>query len=131
MKRDMELVRTILLTLAAVPEGQHIPNPLVIDGHSEQAVGHHVSLMGQAGLLKVADITATDNVCSQALPLEITWKGHDFIETMQSQEVWERTKQAMKEAGGGGFSMMMEFGKKVAEGFLKKKLKDATGIDLG
>lgn len=131
MKRDMELVRAILLALEAVTEGQRIPNPLTVEGYSEQAIGHHVYLMGQAGLLEVADITAMDSLSSQALPIEITWAGHDFIDTMRSQEVWEQTKQALKAAGGGGFSMLLGLGKQVAEGFIKKKLKDATGIDLG
>lgn len=131
MKRDMELVRSILLALEAVPEDEQVPNPLVIDGYSEDSVGHHVHLMGEAGLLNTADITASCSTSDQALAFGITWAGHEFIDTMRSQEVWEQTKQAMKDAGGGGFSMMLDFGKKVAEGFMKKKLKDLTGLDLG
>lgn len=94
-------------------------------------MGHHVSLMDEAGLLTTVDITTMSDMTRQAMPMGITWAGHDFIDTMRSQEVWERTKQALKDAGGGGFSLMLEFGKKVAEGFMKKKLKDLTGIDLG
>lgn len=71
-----------------------------------------------------------DDTRSQAVPRGITWAGHDFIDTMRSQEVWERTKQAMREAGGGGFGLMLDLGKKVAEGFIRTKLKEATGIDF-
>lgn len=131
MKRDMDLVRSILLALEAVTEDESPPNPFTVEGYAPAVVGHHVYLMGEAGLLTTADISSMSDLTRQAMPLEVTWAGHDFIETMRSQEVWERTKQAMKDAGGGGFSMMLEFGKKVAEGFMKKKLKDATGIDLG
>lgn len=130
MKRDMDLVRSILLALEAVPEGQDVPNPLLIEGYSEEVVGHHVYLLGQAGLLKVANFGYLSGSSEQALPLNVTWAGHDFIDTMRSQDVWEKTKQAMKEAGGGGFGMMLEFGKKVAEGFMRKKLKDLTGLEI-
>lgn len=131
MKRDMDLVRAILLRMEAVPEDEPAPNPFEVEGSSEKVVGHHVYLMAQAGLLDAVEITLMSDLTKQAMPTGITWEGHDFIETMRSQEVWERTKQAMKDAGGGGFSMMLEFGKKVAEGFMKKKLKDLSGIDLG
>jgi hypothetical protein len=130
MKRDLELVRTILLAMEAVPADEHPPNPFQIDSYSDAMVGHHVHLMGTAGLLKTANTTTTSDMNSQAMPLEVTWAGHDFIDTMRSQEVWEQTKQALKDAGGGGFSIMLEFGKKVAEGFMKKKLKDLTGLEV-
>ena len=130
MKRDMELVRAILLAVEAVPEGQQPPNPFTMDGFPPEVVSHHVHLLSEAGLLKAADVTCLSDLSDQALPLGITWAGHDFIDTMRSQEVWEQTKQAMKEAGGGSFSMMLEFGKKVAEGFMKEKLKDLTGLEI-
>ena len=126
----MELVRAILLVLEATPEDQFFPTSLQIPGHSEIAVGYHIHLMGEAGLLMTANTSSMDDTRSQAVPRGITWAGHDFIDTMRSQEVWERTKQAMREAGGGGFGLMLDLGKKVAEGFIRTKLKEATGIDF-
>lgn len=130
MKRDMDLVRAILLAMEAVPEGELPPNPFSVNGYTDEVVGHHVHLLGEARLLRTADKTSYSDPTRQAIPLEVTWAGHDFIDTMRSQEVWERTKQAMKEAGGGGLGLMLELGKKLAEGFIKKKLKDSTGLDL-
>lgn len=131
MKRDMELVREILLAVEAVGEDEPVPNPFVIEGYSPKSVGHHVHLLAEAGLVKAVSITNMSDLISQAMPRELTWAGHDFIDTMRSREVWERTKVALKDAGGGSFGMMLEFGKKVAEGYIRTKLKEKTGIDLG
>lgn len=131
MKRDMELMRGILLALEALPENEYIPNPFMVEGHTANKVAHHVHLMGEAGLLEVADCTYFSDAVPKAMPLHITWKGHEFIDTVRSQEVWSKTKEALKDAGGGSLAFMLEFGKTVAEGYVKKKLKDTTGIELG
>ena len=130
MKRDMELARAILFALEEIGEHDPIPNPFIIEGYDPKTVGHHVHLLAEAGLITAISTKLLSDLTSQAMPRELTWLGHDFIDTMRSQEVWEKTKTAMKEVGGGSFGLMLEFGKKAAEGYLKAKLKEMTGIDL-
>lgn len=59
MKRDMDLVRSILLKVADSDEPISIDD-LVDDEHSRQLIGYHISIMRDAGLIN-ASITSADD----------------------------------------------------------------------
>ncbi len=50
MKRDMELVRKILLAMAAHEHG-YAPQPFTIAGYEQAVIGHHIWLMEQGHLI--------------------------------------------------------------------------------
>ena len=122
----MDLVRKILLACEDVPAGQQLPDSPHIEGYSAAEVGYHIHLMGQAGLLDVADVTAMDSTSPEALILSVTWKGHDFADAANSSAVWSAAKQVMSKAGAGGLELMLSVLKELG----KQKLKD-LGIDIG
>jgi Hypothetical protein (DUF2513) len=102
MERDMELVRKILLVLEQHPRG-HAPERLAIEGYDDETVGYHVFLMGQdqGGLLHVAVTTVFGGASPQALAEHITWKGHEFLDSVKNETVWQRVKAAVVKKGGG------------------------------
>ena len=100
MKRDMDLVRKILFQMEEA-EGGYADNDFAVDGYDEDAVGHHVWLMEQAGLVTAADMTAQQSPSPVALPLSITWEGHEFLENVRSDTVWQQVKRTIQEKGGG------------------------------
>lgn len=95
MKRDMDLVREILLKMEADNSVEYIT------GYSTEQVEHHVHLMVEAGLLKGAPITAVGDRYQRALALGMTWQGHDFLDAARSETIWERAKRAITAQGGG------------------------------
>lgn len=88
MKRDMDLVRAILLRVEEMGDpGMDIPAlfPL-IENHSSQEIYYHIQLLQQAGFLN-ADF-----------PLQITgitWTGHEFIEAAKDNGRWEKAKDTV------------------------------------
>lgn len=56
----------------------------------------------------------------------ITWKGHEFIDTVRDPEVWRKTKENLDKVGNFG----IEGVKALAKGFLKKQVEKHTGIEL-
>ena len=66
MKRDMDLVREILLALEAQEEA-FSPQRLEIDGYSAEQIGYHCYIMDEAGLLEAADTTTFDSKSPEAL----------------------------------------------------------------
>lgn len=50
MKRDMDLVRKILMALEDNPTG-YFKDEMTIDGYTEEDVGYHCYLLLQAGLV--------------------------------------------------------------------------------
>lgn len=98
MKRDMNLVREILLWATEQENAGVNANP-TIDGYSADQIAHHVHLMSQAGLVEAADTTTMDDSGPTALLLSVTWAGHDFIDAARDDTTWNKTKTKVLSSG--------------------------------
>jgi len=58
----------------------------------------------------------------------ITNQGHDFLDAIRDEGLWQKTKDTVSETGGNA---TLEIVKALAIGFLKKKIAQQTDIDLG
>ena len=96
MKRDMDLIRKILLVTEAEPQ-RKIP---YIEGYTSEQIGHHVYLMMQAGLIEGADATTYQDLYNIAIPDQLTWQGHDFLDACRNESVWNKAKEKLKSIGG-------------------------------
>jgi len=94
----MDLVRSILLAIEQCEHG-HAPEDLKIEGFSEEQIGHHVYIMGQAGLLEVADATCLADPSPVAIPIAMTWDGHDFLELAREPSRWRLAVDKVTKAG--------------------------------
>ena len=104
MKRDMDLVRLILLKLN---ENEHgfAPKDFEITGFSEEAVGYHCLLLNEAGLIQAVENTNQLSPSPIALPLRLTWEGHEFIDNAQNTQVWSQTREAVSKLDDVSFSV--------------------------
>lgn len=125
MKRDMDLVRNILLSAEALEHGYVNDSPK-IDGYTDEQVAHHIYLMWQAGLVKGADTSGVSCDSPTAILISVTWQGHDFLDAIRDPEIWKKTKDIAGQAGGFTFELIGE----LAKGLLKTQIKRLTGIDL-
>jgi hypothetical protein len=114
----MDLVRDILLALEEHEHGS-APQQLQIAGYSEKQIGYHVWLMGQAGFLQVADVTACGDPSPVAGPLAMTWEGHEFLAAAHEASAWTR---AMEKVTGTGAALSFEVLKATLVGIAKQKL---------
>ncbi|WP_208348092.1 DUF2513 domain-containing protein [Pseudaestuariivita rosea] len=57
----------------------------------------------------------------------LTAAGHNYLDSMRDEGVWSKTKKAVAETGGNA---TLEIVKKIAVGFLEKKIEDKTGLKL-
>ncbi|MCZ8308668.1 MAG: DUF2513 domain-containing protein [Microcystis sp. LE19-98.1E] len=129
MKRDMELIRLILLDV----EAQGGPNvgeqtfTVEIPGRSNDEVQYHLWLLHEAGLI---DAYVIGNQLVQprnrVSPRRLTWAGHDFLDSVRDPEVWKKTRDGALLAGGWTFDLV----KDLAKGLAKKKIEELTGVRL-
>ena len=61
--------------------------------------------MGQAGLLEVENASSIDGSSPKAIPINLTWSGHEFIASAREQSHWLQAKKLMKGAGEGSFQL--------------------------
>ncbi|ANU17294.1 hypothetical protein BBI11_09790 [Planococcus maritimus] len=96
MKRDMDLVRELLLLIEAQEDdSQELKLPPSID---EKVAKYHLKLLEQAGYIKVSRFAVGDNMTW--LFSSLTWDGQEFLAAIKNDTVWNRVKQSVKEKGG-------------------------------
>ncbi len=118
MKRQMELIREIML---AVEEGQDY---LSIDGYSEEAIKYHAELLIDADLLQgyvSQDMSNTTEIPDEVDIQKITWEGHNFIDAVRKETIWQTIKTEFKDAS---VETVIKVSKQLAEGWAKKRVDE-------
>lgn len=106
MKRDMDLIRTILLAVESNPHG-FAPQDLEIEGYSKQEVAYHSYLIGDEGLAVTADTTSLGSSGPEARIVNLTSYGHNFLEAAREPGRWSQAKEIVDVAGGASIKIWM------------------------
>ena len=128
MKRNMELVREILLKIEEATEPPNMSELLLTstgDGHEARLAYHIQMLVEEAGFVRGIDASSMDG--PDWINLELTWQGHDFLATVRNPEVWRRTKDGVRKVGEVSIDILAQ----MAKAYLKQVIKEHTGLDLG
>lgn len=99
MKRNMDLVRSLLLQIEECPHG-YPPNHVKVDGHTEEEIGYHFLLMLEAGLIEGNECSTIGCPSPSALPIRLTWSGHDFLDACRDQGRWQKAQGIFSKVGG-------------------------------
>lgn len=100
MKRDWDVIRDVLIEVEGLTADERqtfvYGTGCGYEG-KDVAKSEHAFLLWKANFLDAIDASAN---CSMAiLSPELTWQGHDLLETMRSKAVWERIKTTAKDKG--------------------------------
>jgi hypothetical protein len=96
MKRDMDLVRKILLEVESWSWAQRNDVPK-IEGHPDEEVSYHVKMMHDVGLIEAVTLSQGQELDWR--PTCLTWDGHDFLDAPgskpagRSRRRWSETKR--------------------------------------
>ena len=117
MKRDMDLIRDILLH---VEEDETLTGSRFktfdskdFAGHSDDEITYHVDLLFEAGL-----VDGSPNLHPLPAISKLTWQGHEFIAATKDPQIWASVKERLRGLPDIAMSLIAEIGK--AE--IKKKL---------
>ena len=122
MKRDMDLIRSTLLGIEAVTGDDPYFIPVM-----DTTTDHHLNLLKSQGLINIVYGPDRDDELGKWYILaNLTWAGHDFIDSVRDDEIWRKTKEGAKAAGGFSVDLL----KALAKGFLKKQIETRTGVEL-
>lgn len=104
MKRDMELVREILIFIDEYPHG-FLPRSIRIEGYSDEKIGYHCYLMEQAGLIHARDQTTQADLSPNWVATSMAWKGHEFLDDARDQNSWRQAKEVVGKLGDASFAV--------------------------
>ena len=119
MKRDMELVRKILLAVEDAPGGR-APLKIILDGYTEDQIGYHAYLLVDAGLATGAEATSWAEAPKYLLR-NLTWAGHEFLAAARNDPRWKKVMATLAEKGE-----TVTIG--VLQGLLVAAMKSAVGL---
>lgn len=104
VKRDLELVRSILLDVEASEPGELLTR-FEYDGKSKAEVLEHLSLLVEAGYLDGKVMAGSKGIPLQAIIHKLTWPGHEFLANAKNDKVW---RQVMTDVGKTTTAVSME-----------------------
>ena len=101
MKRDMEVIRKLLMFFNEKEEPEMVEAPSIGDEFSESVVQYHLRLMCQAGWLNYeAERSGTSDRIIRVYPFDLTWEGHEFLAKINADGVWPKLKAIIGAKGG-------------------------------
>lgn len=106
MKRDMDLIRAILLKIEECEEcdGMGWIADMQVDDYSNDMVMYNMQLLVKAGLIEAADMRSNVGVCWY--PKALTWAGHEFLDAAKEETRWKKAKGVASKVGGISFDVL-------------------------
>ena len=98
MKRDMDLVRLILLEIEDKYRTTAIYD-LAIDGYDTEMVAYHCKILYEAGLISDYKAQYAGNEIYVFGVGSLTWDGNDFLEKIRDDSQWKKVKETITKKG--------------------------------
>ena len=95
MKRDMDLVRCILVEMEKRPYSLPRTVKLSVEGYSDEEITYHTTLLIEAGFI------AGSALHGKWYPDRLTWMGHEFLDASRDENRWKKAKKIMMDKAGG------------------------------
>lgn len=98
MKRDMDLVRKILLQI----EEEYVSTALFdidIAGYEKETIAYHCKIMHEAGMVSGYSPFYADGKLYSFRVSGLTWEGNDYLDKVRDDSMWKKTKDIIKKQG--------------------------------
>lgn len=119
MQRNLDLVRELLLAIE-IKSWDEVVKSLVEKGYTEEQIGFHCYLIGDAGFACISDITAIHDSIPNATAVNLTWRGYEFLDSAREFKRWHKVQSALSKIGGGTVDVAIDL--------LKDYIKNDLGI---
>ena len=119
MKRDMDLIRQLLLKIEALnlPRGttkffDPSDSELQVEGYTPAQIAYHLDLLFDQGFVEGQRGMTNFGIAG------LGWQGHELLDDIRDPDVWDKTKERAKGLAGVGLSFIWE----IAKAEIKTKL---------
>ncbi len=120
MKRDLELVRNLLQLIEDNDDKKELVIPPSWD---REVVAYHLEILDQAGYV-INNTKWADNK-PMWLVASLTWDGHEFLDSIKDDYVWNDVKKGIKEKGLALSSVPFD----VLKEYAKLQIKNLFGLE--
>lgn len=114
MKRDMDLVRLILLKIEEEFHSTPLYN-LAIEGYDEETVAYHCKLLYDAGFISdYKALYGSNRLCEFGVG-SLTWEGNDYLDKIRDNSTWKKIKDVISQKG---LPLVFDTIKTIADAFI-------------
>ena len=102
MKRDWDLIREVLIEVEALSDTQRVLFQYGSDPNADDAAklrASHAALLLDEGYLTGKKIQFQERSWPMVALPNLSWAGHDLLDTLRSKPVWEKIKATATEKG--------------------------------
>lgn len=124
MKRNWDMIRDILTRLEEVINDEGCLNLSSFPQGRAPEISYHMELLMEAGLVKGQMSKEIGPGPHDFFAFRLTWQGHEFLDTIRSDTVWQNTKKSFLSQG---ISMTFDLVKSVASDIAASYLKSTIG----
>ena len=114
MKRDMDLVRLVLLKIEEEYRSTAIYD-LEIPGYDAETVAYHCKILYEAGMISDYDARYADDELFMFGVGSLTWDGNDFLDKIRDNSQWKKVKDTITQKG---LPLLLETIKAVSSAFI-------------
>ncbi len=107
MKRDMDLIRKMLLEIEEIPAGEVYETDDSVIPTEPEVLCEHFELLADAGFLK----NPQSEMSGSGFCLGLSWDGHDLLDSIRPQQRWDMIRSKTGEALNSlTFGLLKELG---------------------
>lgn len=125
MKRNWEIIREILTKLEDLPNTDSALELNYFPKENAFEYSYHMELLIEAGLVEGRMSRALGGGPTHFFAQRLTWSGHEFLDAIRSETVWNKTKNAFSSRG---IDMTFDLVKSVAADISVALIRGATGF---
>lgn len=105
MRLNTDCVRDCLITCEDVPMESRPSLSMFFDQsrlqqYSQEDIVYSMKQLYEAGFIDVKPINSLGGPSFDAIFLDITWNGHQFLNDIRSDTIWQKTKETVKSTLG-------------------------------
>ena len=126
MKRDIELIRTLLLSIEGQDQGKDDDIGIDAPGYEPAIVNGHLRLLKEAALIDAHEVPDDETDIFHYVPTRLTWRGHEFLDTIRDPEIWRKTKGGASKIGTASVEFIWE----IAKAYGKHAINERLGLQI-
>ena len=121
MKRDMDLIREILLKVEEAPAHESLVK-FQIENCEEAKVSEHVYLLGQSEYLEIEHLSTLDRG-DYYMPKRLIWKGYELLADIKNETRWKIVKENIAKIGGASLPIWQQIAAQVGAELITGAIK--------
>lgn len=119
VKRDLELLRRLLLSIEESDDIPVHPNQLTNLCSDQNLLNYHIYLLYEAGFIHAIEVDVMGSYIPQYRILYLSNSGYDYLDSVRNVTIWNKVKSCLSSVGG---NVALDIVQQLAEKFIIQSL---------